>query len=140
MILVGKWAVDFDYTCRSATCCTCCYHHLVKVIVVGVLFFIKFSQLTCCWWYLLTILECQLFNYDYPHGNFDHKKVLGTIFHCDITTIPINEALQTCMYSIDYNSTFCCNRQLNNDITTICCNDKVAIEKWEKIFYVLSLL
>ncbi len=129
MILLRKWAMDFDCTCRSATCCTCCYYHLVKVIVVGVLFFIKCSQLTCCWWCLLTILECQLFNSDYPHGNFDQKKVSNTILHCNTTIIPINGALQTYMYNIYYNSTFCCSRQLNNDITTIHCNDKVAIEK-----------
>jgi hypothetical protein len=127
MILIGKWVVDFDYTCRSATCCTCCYCHLVKVIVVGVLIFIKCSH---CRWCLLTILECQLFNSYYPHGNLDQKKVSGTILHCNITTIPINGALQTCMYNIDYSSTFCCSRQLNNDITTIHCSVKVAIEKW----------
>jgi hypothetical protein len=82
---------------------------------------------------LLTILECQLFNFDYPHGNLDQKKVSGTILHCNATTIPINEALQTCMYNIDYSSTFCCSRQLNNEITTIHGSDKVAIKKREEI-------
>jgi hypothetical protein len=71
MILVGKWAMDFDCTCRSATCCC---HHLVKVIVASVLFLAKCSQLGCCWWHSLTILECQLFNFDYPHDNLDKKK------------------------------------------------------------------
>ncbi len=128
--------MDLDYTCRSAICCICCYRHLVKVIAASVMLLIKCSQLTCCWWWLLTILECQLFNFDYPHGNLDKKKVLGTILHCNATTILINGALQTCMYSIDYSSTFCCSRQLNNDITTICWSDKVTIEKWGEILYI----
>jgi hypothetical protein len=40
------------------------------------------------------------------------------------------------MYNIDYSSTFCCSRQLNNDITTIHCSSKVAIEKRGEILCV----
>ncbi len=125
--------MDLDYACRSATCCICCYHHLVKVIIVGVPLLIKCSQLTCCWWCSLTILECQLFNSNYPHGNLDQKKMSGTILHCNATIIPINGALQTCMYNIDYSSTFCCSRQLNNDRATIGRRNRVAIGNWKEI-------
>ncbi len=81
----------------------------------------------------MTILECQLFNFDYPHDNLDQKKCRTLSFICNTITIPIDGALQTCKYNIDYSSTFCCSRQLNNDRATIGCSNRVAIEKWGEI-------